>query len=117
MSVGVAYPVEVTQYQVSISRNQARIELKGIEVSKGGVRDSNADIKWVGVIEFSDSNDKDIINRVGLLLMRRPLVMLSGILDLLRNERPLFLRHEEGILFEGGTLSTSLEPVGEEEDK
>jgi hypothetical protein len=52
---------------------------------------------------FGDPNsDKDFITRGGILQMDRPLTMLSGVLDLLRNETPLFLGGD-------GKLSTRLE--------
>lgn len=112
MSVVVVYPVEVKRYQVSVSRNRAEIVLEGVEGPVQGAGDSNANIRRVGRITFGDPNpisDQDFITRGGFLQMDRPLVMFSGILDLLHSEKPLFLHGD-------GTLSTSLEPVGEAED-
>lgn len=71
----------------------------------------SSELRTVGRITFSDPNpisDKDFITRDGILRMDRPLSMLSGVLNLLQHEKLLFL-HEDG------TLSTSLEPVGETE--
>jgi hypothetical protein len=113
MSVVVAYPVEVKQYRVSVNRNRAVIALEGVEGLVLESANSSANIRHVGDITFGDPDphsDQDFITRGGWLHMDRSLAMFSGILDLLRNEKPLFL-HEDG------TLSTSLEPVGEEEDK
>jgi hypothetical protein len=113
MSVVVAYPVEVKRYQVSVDRNRAEIVLEGVEGPGQGSGNSSANIRRVGRITFGDPkpiSDKDFITRGGFLQMDRPLAMFSGILDLLRNDKPLFLH-------ENGALSTSLEPVGEEEDK
>lgn len=108
MSVVVTYPVEIRKYQVSISRSGAEIALEGVEGSKGG---SQGELRRVGNIAFGDLDpigDKDFITRGGFLRMDRPLEMLSGILDLLRHEKPVFLQDD-------GTLTTSLEPAGEEE--
>lgn len=111
MSVGVAYPVEIMLYQVSVKRDRAEILLEGVEGSAQASDSSGGSIKHVGRLTFGDSRhvgDKDFINRGGSLEMRRPLAMFSGILDLLRNQKPLFLDRN-------GTLSTSIEFVGEEE--
>lgn len=104
-SVMVTYPVEVKRYQVSARRGIADISLEGIEESK---KDG---LRRVGQMTFGDPNpigDKDFITRGGFLRMDRPLEMFAGILELLRNEKPLYLHGD-------GTLSTSLEPVGEGE--
>jgi hypothetical protein len=113
MSVVVEYPVEVKRYRVCVKRNGADILLEGVEEPLQRSGDSRTRMRAVGRITFIDPkpvDDKDFINRGGFLQMDRPLAMFSGILDLLRNEKPLFLR-------EDGTLSTSLETVGEAEDR
>jgi hypothetical protein len=100
MSVVVSYPVEVKEYAVSVSRDRAAIVLRGVETDGG-------DLRIVGRIEFGDPDpvgDKDFITRGGFLRMDRPMVMLPGILDLLRNEKSLFLQDD-------GTLSSTAEPV------
>jgi hypothetical protein len=111
MSVMVAYPAEVKGYRVSVQREMAEIELEGIESPEEGVAATDAIVRRVGRMAFGDPNpigDKDFITRGGFLRMDRPLTMFAGVLDLLRNEKPVFL-HEDG------TLSTSLEPTGEAE--
>jgi hypothetical protein len=113
MPAVVVYPVEVKRYQVSVTRGKAEVVLDGIEGPAQGSSISSAQLRRVGRMTFGDPNpirDKDFINRGGFLQMDRSLGMFSGILDLLRNEKPLFLKGD-------GTLSTSLEPVGEAEDK
>jgi hypothetical protein len=113
MSVGVEYPVEVKQYQVSVKREWAVIVLQGVEAPLQEFSSSSANIVHIGRFTFVDPEhmrDQDFFNRTGSLEMHRPLAMFSGILDLLRNEKPLFLQ-------EDGTLSTLLESVGEEEDQ
>jgi hypothetical protein len=113
MSVTVVYPVKVTSYRVSTKRNRVEMMLEGIErPDLQGSDDSTPNVRRVGRVTFGDPDpisDKDFINRGGFLQMDRSLAMFSGILDLLRNEKPLFLHGD-------GTLSTSLEPVGETED-
>ncbi|MCU0839219.1 MAG: hypothetical protein MUE49_10930 [Rhodospirillales bacterium] len=111
MSVVVAYPVEVKSYQVTVRRNVAEIALEGVEVPEEGAGASEGKLRRVGRMTFGNPNpvgDDDFISRGGFLQMDRPLEMFSGVLDILRNERPLFLRQD-------GTLSTSKEPVGEGE--
>lgn len=107
MSVVVAYPVEVKEYSVSVGRERASILLHGVEPPEAGARESRV----VGRIEFGDPDpigDTDFITRGGFLRMDRSLVMLAGILDLLRNEKPLFLQGD-------GTFTSKMEPVGEDE--
>jgi hypothetical protein len=113
MSVVVVYPAEVKQYLVSVARQSAEIVLRGIDDSPPTTRSGKAKITTVGLIKFGDPNpisDKDFITRGGFLRMDRPMTMFSAIIDILRNEKPLFLHGD-------GTLSTSFEPVGEEEGK
>jgi hypothetical protein len=111
-SIEVDYPTEVKQYQISITRDLAKIVLEGIEgVKLPQQRLDSSELRIVGRIVFGDPDpigNKDFVTRDGVLRMDRPLSMLSGILNLLQHEKPLFL-HEDG------TLSTSLEPVGETE--
>lgn len=113
MSVVVAYPVEVKGYQISVTRDRVEVHLEGIEGSLQESGSSSDKTRRVGRIIFGDTSpigDKDFINRGGFLQMDRSLAMFAGILDLLRNEKPLFLHGD-------GTLSTSLEPIGEGEGK
>jgi len=48
----------------------------------------------------------------GLIVMHFPLTAFRRILDLLRNEKPVFLRHREGDPFVAA-IDTSSEPIGE----
>lgn len=108
MSVVVAYPVEIRKYQVSIGRSRAEIQLEGVEAPEAG---SDREVRRVGNIVFGDpdaNGDEDFITRGGFLKMDRPMEMFSGILDLLRHEKPVFLNDD-------GTLTTLLEPAGERE--
>ena len=105
MSVVVSYPVEIRKFEVSVKREIAEIILEGIELGEQERSVAGANLRRVGVITFGDPNpvgDADFITRGGFLRMDRPLALFSGIMTLLRNERPLFLR-------EDGTLSTSAE--------
>ncbi len=114
MSVVVTYPVEIRKYQVSIGRSRAEIQLEGVEGPEAG---ADREVRRVGNITFGKFStfsgtepigDEDFITRGGFLKMDRPLEMFAGILDLLRHEKPVFLNDD-------GTLTTSLEPAGEEE--
>lgn len=115
-SLIVEYPVEVKQYQVWVTGASTRIVLEGIEgVSSPRQQPdtSSAELIEVGRIDFGNSTlrEQDIIGRNGTLRMDRPMSMLAGILSLLQHEKPLFLLFQD----DKGTLSTSLEPVGETE--
>jgi hypothetical protein len=102
MSVSVGYPVEVKQYRVSFMKTHVVVVLEGIE-NPAEQTDAGGRVQAVGRMVFGDPNsDKDFITRGGILQMDRPLTMLSGVLDLLRNETPLFLGGD-------GKLSTRLE--------
>ena len=108
MSVVVSYPVEIRKYQVSIGRSRAEIQLEGVEAPETG---SDRELRRVGNIVFGDpdaNRDEDFITRGGFLKMDRPMEMFSGILDLLRHEKPVYLNDD-------GTLTTLLEPAGENE--
>ncbi len=48
----------------------------------------------------------------GLIVMHFPISAFSRIIDLLRNEKPAYLRHREGKPFVAA-LDTSTEPIGE----
>jgi hypothetical protein len=91
MGTVVFYPVQVTGYEVSVGRNSAEIHLEGVEGPFQESGASSGNTRRVGRITFGDPNPRDFINRGGFLEMGRPLEMFSGILDLLRNETPLFL--------------------------
>ena len=70
----------------------------------------------VGNIRFTDklTNQNNQINPFGISTMWAPPEAYNKVLDLLRNEEPLYLW-----LYDSGRalLSTSIEPVGEEETK
>ncbi len=107
MSVVVAYPAEVVEYSVSVGKERAGIVFRGFDAPESGERR----LRIVGRIEFGDPDpigDTDFFTRGGFLRMDRSLGMLAGVLDLLHNEKPLFLR-------EDGVLSSTMEPVGEDE--
>jgi len=105
MSVEVTYPVEIKQYEVSIKKKLAEIVLDGVELDGNGSEGAGGDVRRVGVIHFDDSHpvgNEDIITRGGFLRMDRSLNLLPGVLALLRNQQPVFLRRD-------GTLSSSPE--------
>jgi hypothetical protein len=72
MSVIVQYPVEVKQYQVSIGKQTALVQLKGVEAQL--LKDHHADekLRRVAHITFGDPsavNEADFITRGGILNM------------------------------------------------
>ena len=95
-STMVEYPVQIKSYQVTIRRDQANIQLEGVE-------EGVSEPRRVGNITFGDPDpigkDKDFITRGGFLQMDRPLEILPAVLDVLRNEKNLVLQ-------EDGTLTT-----------
>jgi hypothetical protein len=105
MSTIVHYPVKVTEYHVSVEKRSAEIELEGVEAALPGIERLDTELKEVGWITFSDAaaDGRDTFDRAGRLHMSRPLALFAGVLDMLRNDEPVFLR-------EDGTLSTYLEP-------
>ena len=108
----ISFPAEIKEYQVEVSKDEVRIWLKGVPHLPGG-GSAVGRTMHAGRIDFSidDSGDHDDgFDRGGGLRMHRPMSMLSAIVDLLRNEKPLFLSKK-------GVLSTSAEPVGEDEDE
>jgi hypothetical protein len=105
MGTVVNYPVEVKSYKVFIGRDGSEVLLEGVE------RHPDALLRAVGRFTFRDPSrvqDKDFINRGGFLQMDRPSSLFPQVLDLLRNEQPLYLMGN-------GMLATSPEPIGEEE--
>ena len=65
---------------------------------------------WETSVFFSETKKGgEFIDRGGRINVRRPMVIFSGVLDLLRNENPIHLHGD-------GTLSTTAEPVGESEN-
>lgn len=100
MGIVVAYPVQVSTYKVSIQRNEVTVELEGLE---------GKTTRSVGRITFREGEGREFINRGGFLDITRPITIFSGTLALLRHDKPITLHGD-------GTLSTTLEPVGEDED-
>ena len=104
----VNYPVEITTYKVAIDKDKAIVLLAGVEENT-----LNAETKPVGRMTFtqSPSSNPDFYNRGGSLEMARPLFTLSAILDILRNEKPVYLDYKGHP--HSARLRTSQEPVGE----
>ncbi|MGE0703036.1 MAG: hypothetical protein AB7P22_03765 [Vicinamibacterales bacterium] len=111
MGVMVAYPVEVKQYTVSVTKDHVSVRLVGVE-QNAPVAPGPAVMRTVGHMTFGDPNptsDKDFITRGGTLRMARPIEMFAGTVDLLRHERPIYLLGD-------GTLTTSSEPSSEDSE-
>lgn len=79
--------------------------------SKIGLRGSDG--KILAHINFSDSDmkfEKDSESD-GIIKMNLPSAMFENVVDILRNEEPVYIQFVHG----HGVLQTSLEPVGEGE--
>jgi hypothetical protein len=102
--------IEVKSYQIyffggpdGLLKNRSKIALRG------------SDGKIIAHINFNDSNmkfEKDS-DSDGLIKMHLPSIMFDNIVDVLRNEKPVYIQFVHG----HGVLQTSLEPVGEGEYK
>ena len=108
MGVMVAYPVEVKQYKVWVTKDHVSLTLLGVE-QNAPPAPGPPTVRTVGHMTFGDPrpiSDKDFITRGGTLRMARPIEMFAGTVDLLRHEQRVFLHGD-------GTLTTSSEPSGE----
>ncbi len=103
---------------MSLSAEVEEIKKHKISFNTGVEQELRAEIwligdqdRHVGRIYFYDS-DKSIkpsfVDRGNNPVMHLPSVMLQNVLDILRNEKPVFVHNP-------GFLSTSKEPVGEKE--
>ncbi|TFH10869.1 MAG: hypothetical protein E4H07_04855 [Nitrosomonadales bacterium] len=101
---------EVMNYQVyffggpgGLWANRSKIALRG------------NDNKVLAHINFNDSGMKfeNDSERDGITEMNLPSSMFANIIDILRNEKPVYIKFIHG----HGVLQTSLEPVGEGEEK
>jgi hypothetical protein len=88
--------------------------------SPGGYQTNRAQIALYGpdgkTRAFVRFNDPDMIfendyERSGIIRMHLPSAMFHNVLDVLRNEKPVYIYFAQG----RGFLSTSKEPVGEGE--
>lgn len=79
--------------------------------SKIGLRGSDG--KILAHINFNDSDMKfeNDSESDGIIKMNLPSTMFENIVDVLRNEKPVYIQFVHG----HGVLQTSLEPVGEGE--
>jgi hypothetical protein len=66
---------------------------------------------WVYFHKAGDTVPADIETATGFIVMHLPAARLDSVVDLLRNERPLFISFASGI----ARLSTGAEQVGDEE--
>jgi hypothetical protein len=79
--------------------------------SKIGLRGSDG--KILAHINFNDSDMKfeNDSESDGIIKMNLPSAMIENVVDVLRNEKPVYIQFVHG----HGVLQTSLEPVGEGE--
>ena len=101
---------EVKSYQIyffggpdGLMKNRSKIALRG------------SDGKVLAHISFNDSDMKfeNDSESEGIIKMHLPSTMFENIVDVLRNEKPVYIQFVQG----HGVLQTSLEPVGEGEYK
>jgi len=101
---------EVKNYQIyffggtdGLWTNRSKIALRG---SSG---------KILAHINFSDPDMKfeEDSNNDGIIKMNLLSAMLKNTIDVLRNEKPVYIKYVQG----HGVLQTSLEPVGERNEK
>ncbi len=85
----------------------------GYQTNRAQIQLSGADGKTLAWIRFNDlgmffENDYE---KDGIIRMHLPSAMFENVLNVLRNEKPIYIYFAQG----RGFLSTSKEPVGEEE--
>jgi len=85
----------------------------GYQTNRAQIQLSDAKGKTIAWLRFNDpgmtfEND---YQSDGIIRMHLPSAMFQNVLDVLRNEKPVYIRFTQN----RGFLSTSKEPVGEEE--
>lgn len=100
--------VEVKKYHVLFYGSPA-----GYQTNRTQISLYDANNKVVAYLRFNDpgmffENDS---NAGGIIKMHLPSAMFENVLDVLRNEKPVYIYFAQG----RGFLSTSSEPVGEGE--
>ncbi|HHI30894.1 hypothetical protein DRN85_07410 [Methanosarcinales archaeon] len=86
---------------------------QGYQTNRAQIQLSGSDGKTIAWIRFNDpgmffENDYE---SGGIIRMHLPSAMFQNVLDVLRNEKPVYIYFAQN----RGFLSTSKEPVGEEE--
>lgn len=86
---------------------------KGYQTNRAQIQLSGSDGKTIAWIRFNDpgmffENDSE---SGGIIRMHLPSAMFQNVLDVLRNEKPVYIYFAQN----RGFLSTSKEPVGEAE--
>jgi hypothetical protein len=105
---GFSMAVEVTDYHILFYGSPSGYQTNRAQIAL--FDDSN---NTVAFIRFNDpgmffENDYE---SGGIIRMHLPSAMFENVLDVLRNEKPIYIYFAAGRAF----LATSLEPVGEEE--
>ena len=85
----------------------------GYQTNRAQIQLSDSNSKTLAWVRFNDpgmffENDSEIN---GIIRMHLPSAMFQSVLDVLRNEKPVYIYFAQN----RGFLSTSKEPVGEEE--
>ena len=99
---------EIKQYHILFYGSPA-----GYQTNRAQIALYDANNKTVAYLRFNDTgmlfeNDS---NAGGIIKMHLPSAMFENVLDVLRNEKPVYIYFAQG----RGFLATSKEPVGENE--
>jgi hypothetical protein len=85
----------------------------GYQTNRAQIQLSKADGKTAAWLRFNDPGMtfEDDYESNGIIRMHLPSTMLENVIDILRNEKPVYIYFAQG----RGFLATSKEPIGEEE--
>jgi hypothetical protein len=99
---------EVKKYHILIYGSPA-----GYQTNRAQIQLSDANNKTVAWIRFNDPgmNFENDYESNGIIRMHLPSTMFENVLDILRNEKPIYIRFAQN----RGFLSTSKEDIGEGE--
>jgi hypothetical protein len=85
----------------------------GYQTNRAQIYLSDVDDQPLAYVRFSDPEMvfEDDYEADGIIRMHLPSAMFEGVLDVLRNEKPIYVYFAAG----RGFLGTAMEPVGEDE--
>ena len=100
--------VEVAKYHVFFYGSPS-----GYQTNRAQIALYDGGGSTVAFVRFNDPGMffEDVYESGGIIRMHLPSSMFANVLDVLRNEKPIYIYFINGRAF----LTTSLEPVGEEE--
>ena len=99
---------EITDYHILFYGSPEGYQTNRAQISLYG-----ADGKTAAFVRFNDPDMafENDVESGGIIRMHLPSTMFENVLDVLRNEKPVYIYFAQG----RGFLSTSKEPVGESE--